>query len=484
MKVISLKVKYKPGAAESKGVYTFGQTDPWTFDNPTYMDNTAGDEVVADLTNGVTLNNDASLTTKQVNGDANYLMLLPQEVGDGDIELEVTWTVGVVTNNQTIELPPQVWLPDKSYDYELVVSLTAVTLAPVVVNPWDDKMIFAPYTITYEPGSGSGKEVEQQVVTNVAYPLKTCTFTAPEGAPFAGWNTKADGSGEDYREGDSFMRTSDAPVTLYAQWAGVIDLSTTTAPSGVTYNDPVFTINTDGKYTVINSTKEKRIVVTSGKTVTVILSDASIDVSSTDGVCAFDMAGATVTLKLSGNNTLKSGTTKAGLRAPENSNLTINSFPGGALTATGGDGADVIKGAGIGGDGGAGNKIKGDAGGTITINGGTITATGGSSIEGSSGAGAGIGAGGAGDNIEGSDGGTVTINGGKVKATGGNGSLHSSKSYSDSPGAGIGGAGSYYTNPGGAAASYTGPGSSEDTTGATGRYPPRQPPCDSHRWYR
>jgi hypothetical protein len=113
-----------------------------------------------------------------------------------------------------------VWSPGKCHDYNLIVGQTGIALGAVTVNPWDGESLYkTTYTITYDAngGSGAGAGVVQQVVTNVAYPLKTCTFTSPSAdAPFDGWNTKSDGSGEDYREGDSFMRRSDAPVTLYA----------------------------------------------------------------------------------------------------------------------------------------------------------------------------------------------------------------------------------------------------------------------------
>ena len=43
------------------------------------------------------------------------------------------------------------------------------------------------------------------------------TFTR-SGYSFAGWNTQADGSGEDYAAGDAFQLTGQDAV-LYAQWS-------------------------------------------------------------------------------------------------------------------------------------------------------------------------------------------------------------------------------------------------------------------------
>jgi hypothetical protein len=133
------------------------------------------------------------------------------------------------------------------------------------------------------------------------------------------------------------------------------------------------------------------------------------------------MSGATVHLTLTDDNTLKSGSGKAGLQAPAGAALEITAASDGSLTATGGG-----DGAGIGGGAGGGT------GGSITISGGHVTAKGGNygaGIGGSSNTGngvmtltggtvsansvygAGIGGG------YGGAGGTITITGGSVTAT-------------------------------------------------------------------
>ncbi|MDR0657937.1 MAG: InlB B-repeat-containing protein [Mediterranea sp.] len=224
VKVISLMVKYKADAVKSKGTYTFGDTDhaagAWALDGSTYMPNTAGDEVVdAD----VTLDNTASLTTTPLNGVNNYLMLLPQAVGDGAVVLDIEWTVtatdgAVVTNNQTIELPAQTWVQGEWYDYHLNVSLTAVTFGSVTVNPWNDNVLFAPCTITYKANGGTGADYVEERITNISYPLwDGNTFTTPAAnLAFAGWNTQDDGNGANYAASAPFTPTGD--LTLYAQW--------------------------------------------------------------------------------------------------------------------------------------------------------------------------------------------------------------------------------------------------------------------------
>ena len=50
-----------------------------------------------------------------------------------------------------------------------------------------------------------------------------CTFTAPTGYAFMGWNTEADGSGVSYKPGD-YLTTTNQPLTkLYAQWGKKAD---------------------------------------------------------------------------------------------------------------------------------------------------------------------------------------------------------------------------------------------------------------------
>jgi hypothetical protein len=141
--------------------------------------------------------------------------------------------------------------------------------------------------------------------------------------------------------------------------------------------------------------------------VNLTLENVNINNSANNDTCALSFTGAGNSLTIEGENTLKSGNSKAGISVGTGTELTINGT--GSLTTQGG-----ASGAGIGG-GFAG------AGGTVNIYNGTVTAIGGNN-------GAGIGGGFTGA------GGTVSINGGAVIATGGE------------HGAGIGGG---YTGAGG-----------------------------------
>ncbi|MDR1785471.1 MAG: hypothetical protein LBR23_03275 [Spirochaetaceae bacterium] len=159
----------------------------------------------------------------------------------------------------------------------------------------------------------------------------------------------------------------------------------------------IITIKNGANVIFMGATEENRVAVAPGAGVKVTLAGASIDMSGTPDVCAFDLGnGAAVTLLLSGTNTLRSNGT-AGLHVPSGRTLWIGSAgtgSSGTLTAQGGQYA-----AGIGGG-------SGESGGTITVSGGTVTAQGGQRA-------AGIGGGWKGN------GGIIAVSGGTVSAQGG-----------------------------------------------------------------
>lgn len=246
-----------------------------------------------------------------------------------------------------------------------------------------------------------------------------------------------------------------APAHATSDAGAVIDVSDAPAEgasgTGWHYSNGVFIVENGADVKVTGSTASNKIKVTSGAIATVTLDNASIDVSDTGNACAFDMTGATVTLKLSGDNVLKSSGSAAGLQVPKGAQITITSASRdgslrGSLRADGGLNTS-------GGGAGIGGCYNGDAG-TIIIRGGTINA-GAGFVSSYSGAGIGGGHNGSGGKIEISggsvtasarrygagigggyygSGGEITISGGIVTASGGN--------YGSTiGGAGIGGGG-------------------------------------------
>ncbi len=71
------------------------------------------------------------------------------------------------------------------------------------------------YTIKYNANGGTGSVSSQQVVKDETTNVRRNTFTK-EGSNFVSWNTKADGSGTEYKEASKIKVTKN--VTLYAQW--------------------------------------------------------------------------------------------------------------------------------------------------------------------------------------------------------------------------------------------------------------------------
>ncbi|MEN1761624.1 stalk domain-containing protein [Anoxynatronum sibiricum] len=169
---------------------------------------------------------------------------------------------------------------------------------------------------------------------------------------------------------------------------------------------------------ITGTTTTNRVVVNSGVTANITLSDANISRTSFSlSICVFDMSGAIVNLTLVGDNFLRSNSLQPGLKVPEGATLTIKG-PG-SLKAE-----NAFTGSSSAGIGGSNNQ----AGGIINIIGGTITAMGGNS-------GAGLGGGGLGN------GGTINISGGTVTAIGGD--------YGAGIGGGTGGSGGIINITGG-----------------------------------
>ena len=67
------------------------------------------------------------------------------------------------------------------------------------------------YTVSYDKNGGTG------TMDNTINEIVACTFDAPAGKMFYGWNTQADGNGTSYAVGDPVLGN----LTLYAQWGKI-----------------------------------------------------------------------------------------------------------------------------------------------------------------------------------------------------------------------------------------------------------------------
>lgn len=78
------------------------------------------------------------------------------------------------------------------------------------------------YSVVFSANTGSGSMTDQAFTYDEAQALSECTLTPPLHKYFTGWNTKANGSGTPYSDGQSvsnLVTTNDGSITLYAQWA-------------------------------------------------------------------------------------------------------------------------------------------------------------------------------------------------------------------------------------------------------------------------
>ena len=73
----------------------------------------------------------------------------------------------------------------------------------------------APFYVKFDANGGTGTMADQTFVWNTPQALTANTFTRT-GYDFIGWKTKADGSGDDYTDGQTITNLED--MTLYAQW--------------------------------------------------------------------------------------------------------------------------------------------------------------------------------------------------------------------------------------------------------------------------
>ena len=359
-----------------------------------------------------------------------------------------------------------------------IIILVALLVLGLVVSCNDEETIDDLFgdrvTVTFDANGGTGEMAALKVKKNVETPLTANAFEK-EGFAFAGWNTKADGSGTTYADKASVKLDSD--TTLYAQWheevtkvtisfdknggtgemAPLEVVKNTETPltansfenegfaftgwntksdgSGTAYADGA-SVSLDSDITLYAQWIDTSSIITSSTTALdgasvseyKLLDDVTINSRVTvTGTVSINLAeGKTLSipkgirvsegnsLTIKGKGTLLIVATeegKAGIGGNEDENCGTVIIESGTVTVTGGN-----FGAGI------GSGMNG-AGGTIIISGGTVNATGGTDATG-------IGAGkdGTVGTITISDEANVTTAGGKVlvffKANGGTGTMN------------------------------------------------------------
>ncbi len=86
---------------------------------------------------------------------------------------------------------------------------------PITITQTEELELVHEYTVAYDANGGSGAPEPQTKGSGQVLTLRLTTPTR-DAYLFAGWNSKADGTGTGYQPGDPY--TADEDVTLYAQW--------------------------------------------------------------------------------------------------------------------------------------------------------------------------------------------------------------------------------------------------------------------------
>ncbi|MCL2152171.1 MAG: InlB B-repeat-containing protein [Oscillospiraceae bacterium] len=106
------------------------------------------------------------------------------------------------------------------------------------------------YLLTYYANNGTSANKEVEVFKDDRYEVAGNSFTPPTGYAFSGWNTAADGNGDDYEPGEEITIRGD--VTLYAQWAPNQHTVTYKSNGGIGDDIPV-NVAYDEEYKVANN---------------------------------------------------------------------------------------------------------------------------------------------------------------------------------------------------------------------------------------
>ena len=110
-------------------------------------------------------------------------------------------------------------------------------------------------SVTFMENGGTGYMASQLSSSNQS--LNSNTYTK-SGYSFTGWNTKSDGTGTAYANGDTFSFSTKSSI-LYAQWSVVPPSLSLSLSSNATYrtNYPIaLTINSAGRYTFFSAGKK------------------------------------------------------------------------------------------------------------------------------------------------------------------------------------------------------------------------------------
>jgi len=163
---------------------------------------------------------------------------------------------GYTFDGWTNSLTSKVWKGDESVTGSTLGLQSIVDGSNVVLRA---KWTANKYKVQFNANGGSGSMDAQSFTYGKAKTLTTNSFTRT-GYTFAGWNTKADGTGTSYSDKQSVSNltaTQNGTVTLYAKWSLVyyaLTASATGTGSGTVSLNPSGGSYTNGTVVVVTAT--------------------------------------------------------------------------------------------------------------------------------------------------------------------------------------------------------------------------------------
>ncbi len=150
-------------------------------------------------------------------------------MANGVVVDKVTFEIGDTTLERVPAVPARTGYAGNWEEYNLADSDITVN-AVYTANT---------YMIVYDANGGKGTMADQNMTYDTFATLAANAFTN-EGYEFAGWNTKADGTGIAYTDGENVKNVAEnGAVTLYAQWDEVETTTETTTSETTTAPAPV-----------------------------------------------------------------------------------------------------------------------------------------------------------------------------------------------------------------------------------------------------
>lgn len=183
----------------------------------------------------------------------------------------------------------------------------------------------ATYIVKFDSNGGTGTMEDQNIRYNVPTSLSLNAFEKQEYS-FGGWNTKADGTGTNYADGQEIKNSTEEIITLYAQWAQGTALIGNTSYD--TLQEAINAVPTNNTETTIRLLKDVSEVLTVEKNKNIIFDFQNYTVSNS-GTNAVISNNGTITIQ---NGTITSSTTQGAINNNSGAMLTMN---GGNIIATG-----------------------------------------------------------------------------------------------------------------------------------------------------